>query len=436
VSSRIKGLVKRLADSRGSGSQSETDGFRLSEPLSDDDIRRLYDEQVLSQEFYGDAYVPSLTAFVSEAAEQMAAAIAATLAPRRVLDVGCGLGQLVYALRRQGVDAVGCDYSESFLQHAPEEVRPHLHQADVSDLSRFGDGEFDLVVCMEVLEHLPVDLVHRCVRDLARISAGPIVVTTPSFGQNWPGRAGLPLNAPEWRADALEDRRFSRIVLAPDGRPHHGHLTLATYRWWTALFASHCLGRSRGIENAWLEDPERPLWHHRWNLYVLNRIETGDVTMGDEAAPSLDHGWYEAEAWDGRPVRWTARRAALTLKAPADDPFLGIEVWGGPEDVVYPRELEVAASDPLGRGMQRARLLLTPGKWARVRIGPVRAARGDVVAVTLTAPEPLRPALHLESPDERELGVAVHRVRLTPEPAGDEALAVPLVRADAPTPLG
>jgi hypothetical protein len=85
--------------------------------------------------------------------------------------------------------------------------------------------------------------------------------------------------------------------------------------------------------------------------------------------------------------------------------------------------------------MQRARLPLTPGEWARVHIGPVRAAGGDVVAVTLTA-EPLRPALHPESPDARELGVAVHRVRLTPEPAGDEALAVPPVRADAPTPLG
>lgn len=119
---RIRGAAGALR--RGRGAPPDPDQYHLSEPLSDADITEIYEGQVLTQEFYGDAYAPSLTTELSDAADEMAAAIVETFAPASVLDVGCGLGQLVVALRRRGVEAVGCDYSEAFLRLAPADARP------------------------------------------------------------------------------------------------------------------------------------------------------------------------------------------------------------------------------------------------------------------------------------------------------------------------
>jgi len=406
------------------------DGFSLSEPLDDAAIRRLYDEQVLTQEFYGDAYAPSLTSFVSAAAEEMAEAIVATFAPRRALDVGCGLGQLVLALRRLGVEATGCDYSEAFLEMAPEDVRPYLHQGDVTDLSRYRAGEFDLVLCMEVLEHLPVDLIHRCLAEIRRVSSGPLVITTPSFGPNWPGRSGLPLHTPSWRADALSGSRFSQIVIAPDGRPHHGHLTLASYRWWTERFAEHHLVRNQDIENAWLENPQRPLWHHRWNLYVLHEARSSEFVVGETCVSQGNYGWHDRETWGNEAVRWTSGRAALTVRAPCERAALRIRLWGGPEDLLFPREVQVEVSGLRSGTRSAASARLAPGEWVELVFSEVPAAADELVSVTLSVPEPFRPSLALEeSGDDRLLGVAVSRIALEAAISRDQAAgdAVPLV---------
>lgn len=421
----MKARILRLLGRSGGGEPDEG-GFRLSGALDDAAIRRLYDEQVLSQDFYGDAYVPSLTAFVSAAAEQLAEAVVETFSPRRVLDVGCGLGQLVLALRRLGVDAVGCDYSEAFLDAAPDEVRPHLQQADVSDLSRFGTGDFDLVLCMEVLEHLPIDLVHGCIVELARVSSQTIIVTTPSFGPNWPGRAGLPLDSPGWLADARSGRRFSQIVLDPEGRPHHGHLTLASYAWWTALFRSHGLSRNQDVENGWLEHPERPLWHHHWNMYVLHEARSHEYLPGRTCVRQGNCGWHDVETWPDGAVRWSTGRATVTLRSPARGAVLRMKVSGGPPELAYPRELQVVAAGE-GEVSWAARMLVEPGRWLDIALGPVPVAEDELVQVTLNVPEPFRPSL-LATPgeDDRTLGMAVGRIAL--EPPDDRLRPMPLMR--------
>jgi 2-polyprenyl-3-methyl-5-hydroxy-6-metoxy-1,4-benzoquinol methylase len=428
VKARLRRLLGSRARARPDRSPASTDGFTLSEPLDDAAIRRLYDEQVLTQEFYGDAYVSGLAAFVSAAAEQLAQAIVATFQPGRVLDVGCGLGQLVLALRRLGVDATGCDYSTAILDGAPKEVRPHLHQQDVTELERYRDDEFDLVLCMEVLEHLPVELVHRCVAGMKRVSAGPVVVTTPSFGPNWPGPSGLPLNTPSWRADALAGSRFSQIVIAPDGRPHHGHLTLASYAWWTRLFAGHGLVRNQDIENAWLEHAERPLRRHRWNIYVLHEAREPEFCVGSTCVSQGNYGWHQHETWGDERVRWTDGRAALTVRAPCEGAALRLRLWGGPDALLFPRELDVAVEGLTSGIRGTASVRVTPGEWVELLLSGVPAGAGELVSVRLTVPEPFRPWLLDGSADHRRLGVAVSRVALEAPVPGDD-------RADDAIPL-
>ena len=78
--------------------------------------------------------------------------IVADIRPRRVLDAGCALGLLVEVLRTRGVDAFGIDTSAFAIGQVFEPVKPFCRQASVTDPLR---DRYDLIVCLEVLEHLP-----------------------------------------------------------------------------------------------------------------------------------------------------------------------------------------------------------------------------------------------------------------------------------------
>jgi SAM-dependent methyltransferase len=77
--------------------------------------------------------------------------IVAQLAPRSVLDAGCAKGFLVAALARRGVDAVGVDVSEYAVAAAVEGAQGRLR---IQSLTEDLGGRWDLVTCIEVLEHM------------------------------------------------------------------------------------------------------------------------------------------------------------------------------------------------------------------------------------------------------------------------------------------
>jgi len=97
---------------------------------------------------------PILQALIKRFHERMLALVA-PLAPRRVLDVGCGEGFFSRALldRFPGVELVGVDASEAAVAHAGARCpEGRFEVARIEALEGF--GRFDLVVCSEVLEHL------------------------------------------------------------------------------------------------------------------------------------------------------------------------------------------------------------------------------------------------------------------------------------------
>lgn len=77
--------------------------------------------------------------------------IVADLRPRRVLDAGCAFGFLVEALRNRGVDAYGIDLSPYAIENVHQTVRPYCRVGSVTDDL---DGPYDLIVSIEVLEHM------------------------------------------------------------------------------------------------------------------------------------------------------------------------------------------------------------------------------------------------------------------------------------------
>jgi 2-polyprenyl-6-hydroxyphenyl methylase/3-demethylubiquinone-9 3-methyltransferase len=79
----------------------------------------------------------------------------------RVLDVGCGGGILTDAMARKGAIATGIDLSTKALKvaqlHALEAATPNTTYREVSAeaLAAEMPGQFDVVTCMEMLEHVP-----------------------------------------------------------------------------------------------------------------------------------------------------------------------------------------------------------------------------------------------------------------------------------------
>jgi ubiquinone/menaquinone biosynthesis C-methylase UbiE len=76
---------------------------------------------------------------------------------RRVLDVGCGTGQLAVRIRRELRETriVGCDFSAGMLRQARARARraPWV-QGDAGRLP-FRDGTFDAIVCTEAFHWFP-----------------------------------------------------------------------------------------------------------------------------------------------------------------------------------------------------------------------------------------------------------------------------------------
>src|SRR5258708_4713731 len=72
--------------------------------------------------------------------------------PRRVFDAGCALGFLVEAFWDRGVEAWGRDISEFAISEVRVDLRGFCSVGSVADPI---EGRFDLITCIEVLEHMP-----------------------------------------------------------------------------------------------------------------------------------------------------------------------------------------------------------------------------------------------------------------------------------------
>jgi 2-polyprenyl-6-hydroxyphenyl methylase/3-demethylubiquinone-9 3-methyltransferase len=84
----------------------------------------------------------------------------ATLSGARVLDVGCGGGLLCEALARAGAEVTGIDLAPGMIEvarlHAAAEgVKIDYRLASAEQIAATTAGGFDIVTCMEMLEHVP-----------------------------------------------------------------------------------------------------------------------------------------------------------------------------------------------------------------------------------------------------------------------------------------
>ncbi len=135
------------------------------------------------------------------------------LSPTSVLDVGCASGMLVEALRSQGIDASGMDISEWAIAQVPESIRPYCRVGSITeDLG----GHYDLITCVEVLEHLPRSMASAAIANLCR------------------------------HADTI---LFSST---PDDFDEPTHLNVESASYWAQLFAAHGFTRDFDVDASYL----------------------------------------------------------------------------------------------------------------------------------------------------------------------------------------
>ena len=150
----------------------------LSPMPAAEEIAAMYDDYDPTQMYLGKYRKKILTATY----KQKLAARHLESGSRRFLDIGCNLGAVCEAARRQGFDATGIDLDEATLDKA-RELFPDCRFDCITSYELAERGEkFDLVFCTEVLEHVPET--HRFAasfRDLLN-DRGILYLTTPDAG--------------------------------------------------------------------------------------------------------------------------------------------------------------------------------------------------------------------------------------------------------------
>jgi SAM-dependent methyltransferase len=96
--------------------------------------------------------------------------------PTTVLDAGCAMGFLVEALRERGVEATGIDVSEYAISQVHESVAAYC---SVASLTEPLPGRYDLITCIEVLEHLGPTEADQAIANLCAASDVLLISSTP-----------------------------------------------------------------------------------------------------------------------------------------------------------------------------------------------------------------------------------------------------------------
>jgi 2-polyprenyl-3-methyl-5-hydroxy-6-metoxy-1,4-benzoquinol methylase len=165
----------------------------------------------------------------------------------KILDVGCGPGEIAAKLMQRGYDVWGVDIAEPMIRYARE--RCGVNQFQVGDIEQipFRDGTFDGVVCVGVLEYLDGD--SGALREIERVlkPGGRAVLSMPNAVCVW-----YHLDRAVVAAEALYGFAKDRLRGKPvPTRPARTGVALRTYRRrrgrWLRLL------RSMGLEpEEWL----------------------------------------------------------------------------------------------------------------------------------------------------------------------------------------
>jgi len=228
---------------------------------------------------------------------------------KKSLDVGCATGFVVEALGELGLDAWGTDLSFWAVEHAAQGAVNRLRQGDLMEGLPFTDAEFELVTCLEVLEHMDPDMIPVVLNEIRRVTAKYVVATIPSFGENQYGPGGWfdvkvrPEKLDEYRAKGPSYTGpipYNDLYRDASGQPIEGHLTMASFGWWTQQFEAAGFVRCGETELLMHRDLARYGQTEYWNLYVFRTPNAPEPVKSVRSPEDFDH-WEHNFGLDTRP---------------------------------------------------------------------------------------------------------------------------------------
>lgn len=188
-------------------------------------------------ELYGDSFFRKRSK-LSWRAPIVCSAIIKVLSPKAVIDVGCGIGDLVRGFVEKRVSAYGIEGSSACLPY----LEVHQVLVHILDLRMpiVPSWPVDLVVCFEVAEHIEPEYAEIFASNLCRMS--------------------------------------NRLLLsiAGPGQGGHHHVNLQPIEYWDALFAKNDFHRIDAVANAikakWTKWKDKPgIKAYYWNLVYYER---------------------------------------------------------------------------------------------------------------------------------------------------------------------
>lgn len=180
----------------------------------------------------------------------------------RILDAGCGSGRNMLELVRYG-EVTGIELSEASVAAARRRNLGEVLEGSVDALP-FGDDHFDLVVSLDVLEHLDDD--RSALREMRRVTrpGGQLLVTVPAYQWLWSSHDDVNHHR----------RRYTRATLLAAASDAGWHATRTTH--FNSLLLPAALGlrvveRTRRQNGPPHSDLQRtPTWLNRTLQQPLN----------------------------------------------------------------------------------------------------------------------------------------------------------------------
>ena len=219
------------------------------------------------------------------------------LHPATVLDAGCAMGFLVETLHDRGIDARGIDISEYAISQVHSSV---ADRCQVASLTEPLEGTYDLITCIETLEHVPPEKADAVVANLCAATDALVISSTP-------GDYGEPT-----------------------------HLNVQPPEAWAAKFAQHGFYRDLDRDLAYLSP---------WATLYVRREQPPEATVRD-----YDRSWWQLrrEVNEVRASLLKSQQKLAELEGGDDQAELQVRLDQRDEEVLRLRDLLIGMEAELG----------------------------------------------------------------------------------------
>ncbi len=157
-------------------------------------------------------------------AKEIAEAWKTMFNPKNLLDVGCGRGTFLTYARDIGIEAEGFDYSEYAVNNPyPRCKKEWLRLHDATKPWPYQNGSFNLVVALDLMEHLYIEDIDAVVKEMFRVAGKWIFLQIATVG----GGSGSGIHEVGYIL-----KKGEPIPIEREGNAVAGHVTVVDREAW------------------------------------------------------------------------------------------------------------------------------------------------------------------------------------------------------------